>query len=623
MSGQQPNSLRDNELPEYPFQGPFGGVQSEVSSDKIGRSGFVEVQNVMFRKSQARLLPGFTSLTSPSGEPIMGIADFFNRLGTRLAVVWTPTKMYSYNNGIWTQILGALYFYVTGSVTSGVFIAGEQVVQISTGASAYLGTNPPTGSGQLTIYGLIAPAADATHTWIGQSSGAVYTPTIVPAAFPGALQGNTLQFFQWDVVGYCLYFSQQKNIIQIWDGITAYYSPASAYAVSGKYLCNLDFHLLVANTIEITNYVQQQCPNRVHWTGSGTGQDWTSYNSGQTDLFNGIGPINGLVRIYQAGYAFQQWGITQITPTGNGLYPFAFTTMGSRAKGSILPYGVASFGEVIACYVGKDNIYLFDGTESNPIGSRPIDGNRLLGARSRIFTDLFYAQQTNITGFILTSANGNDYESYWLIIPNLNKAWVYHFDEGNWTQVYFNIGQLVGPAGIMPLHSVPRIMDLIGTIQAQSWSPASLSNANQLDTMVISDANANSVSWLNFGTASSLPTSGSINSTDGWYIKSGQLTFDDERHNHSCNAVRLSLIDYAAVTIYFRLTNEYGQTTGPLTLTYGNGSGAVVKQVITFPQGSISGKYLTWELAGPPGIPWGMTEITPYYDVSGEVQNNR
>jgi hypothetical protein len=620
MSGQQPNSLRQNELPEYPFVGPFGGVQSEVSSDKVGRSGFVEVQNVIFRKSQARLLPAFTPLSSPSGELIMGVADFFNQAGTRIPVVWTSTKMYSYSSGVWTQILGAAYFTITGSVASGVFVAGEQVVQGTTNASAYVNLTPPTGAASLVVVGLVAPAADNTHTWIGQVSGAVYTPTSTPTATVAPLTGSILQFFQWDVIGYRLYFSQGKDPVQVWDGITTYYSPSNSYAVPGKYLCELDFHLLVANTVEAGN---QQAANRVHWTGAGTGQDWTSYNSGQSDLFNGLGPINGLARIYQAGYAFQQWGIVQITPTGNGLAPFQFTTMGSRAKGSILPYGVASFGEVIACYVGKDNVYLFDGTESNPIGSRPIDGNRLLGARTRILADLFYALQTSVTGFILTSANGNDYESYWLLIPQLNKAWVFHFDEGNWTQVFFNPSQLVGPVGVFPLQSIPRIMDLVGTIQSQSWSPSSLGNANQLDTMVISDANADSISWLNFGVASSAPTSGSINTTDGWYIKSGQLTFDDDRHNHSCNAVRLSLIDYANVTIYFRLTNEFGQTTGPLSLTYGTGSGAVLKQVITFPKGSISGKYLTWELAGPKGVQWGMSEITPYYDISGEIQNNR
>jgi hypothetical protein len=433
----------------------------------------------------------------------------------------------------------------------------------------------------------------------------------------GTLTGSTSQFHAWDVVGYKFYFSQQQDKVQVWDGLSAGFAPAAAGAVPGKYLCELAFHLLVANTIE----TGVSAPNRIHWTGAGDGTDWTSFNSGQTDLFNGLGPINGLARIYQAGYVFQQWGITQIVPTGNGLQPFQFIPMGSRAKGSILPYGVASFGEVVACYVGKDNIYLFDGTESTPIGSRPMDGNRAIGARGRIFSDLAVANLNTVTGFINTSNNGVDYESYWLLIPSLNKAWVYHFDEGSWTQVYFNTGQLKGPVGVFSGNnfSSPQIGQLIGTIAQQSWTSATFNNSNPLDTMAVSDANASTISLLTPGIASSFRTSGSINPGDGWYIKSGQLTFDDPRHTHSVSKVRLCLIDLAPVTINFRLTNEFGQTTGVQTVTYGTGSGQTITKVLSF--ATLSGKYLTWELSGPPGVLWGMSEITPMYDVGGEVQS--
>lgn len=529
----QPNSSQD-ELPEYPFVTPFGGIQSEVALDKIGNLGFAEVQNVMFRHSQAQSFPAFTPLTSPSGEPIIGMADFFNVNGLRRFVVWTPTKMYFYNGGAWTQVTGAL-------------------------------------------------------------------------------TGNATQFMQWDVVGYKLYFSQQKDVVQVWDGITVGFAAASASAVPAKYLCEINFHLLAANTIEAG---PANAPNRIHWSGIGDGTDWTSFSSGQDDLFNGLGPINGLARIYQNGYAFQQWGVTQIVPTGIGLAPFQFISMGSRAKGSILPYGVASFGEIVACYVGKDDIYLFDGTESNPIGSHPIDGNRRLGARQRIFADLFYTVQTNIFGFILSSANGNTYETYWIIIPGLNKAWVYHFDEQSWTQIYFNASQLLGPVGVVPLANVPRIEDLVGRISAQSWTPSGLSNANQLDTMAISDANANSVSYLNFNQAGSAPTSGSINANDGWYIRSGALTFDDPRHTHTAKKVRLCLVDYAPITITTRWTNEKGQSETH-TLTYGTGSGATITEVISL---SLPGNYITWELSGPQGVNWGMTDISPVYDIGGEVR---
>jgi hypothetical protein len=525
---------RQDEQPEYQYVGPFGGIQSEVSLGQIELTGFQEVQNLIFRRSHAQTVLGFTPLTSPSGEVIIGMADFFTSTGLRRAVVWTPTKMYYWTNPTWTQVTGTL-----------------------------------TGSGN--------------------------------------------QYMQWSVVGYKLYFSQQKDVVQVWDGITAGFASASVSAVPARYLMELGFHLIVGNTIEAG---PTPAPNTLHWTGAGDGTDWTSFNAGIANLFNNLGPITGLSRLFQSGFAFQQWGITQIIPTGVGLSPFAFIPMGAVAKGNILPYSLASFGELIACYVGKDDVYLFDGTSSQGIGSRPIDGNRRLGARVRIFQDLFTALQTNIFGFILTTANGFEYESYWLFIPSMNKAWVYHFDEGNWTQVFFAPGQLTGPCGSFPLQQIPRIQDLVGTISAQGWSPTSLTNANQLDTMVISDGIANSISYFNPGATSSAPTSGSINTNDGWYIKSGQLTFGDTRHVHT---VRMVVEDSAAMTFNLRLTNEYNIQTPVQSITVGTGSGNMITIVIPL-KAPITGKYITWELSGPMNVNMGLVELTLPYETSGEVR---
>ena len=70
---------------------------------------------------------------------------------------------------------------VAGSVASGVFVSNEEVVQTNTGASANL-IGTVTGSNPMTI-GPIAGTADATDTWVGQTSGANYSPTAAPALF--------------------------------------------------------------------------------------------------------------------------------------------------------------------------------------------------------------------------------------------------------------------------------------------------------------------------------------------------------------------------------------------------------------------------------------------------------
>lgn len=563
MSGQPPGQLRDDELPEYPIVGPFGGIQSEVSLPQVGRTGFAEMQNLICRNSHMRTLGAFQPLTRPASGvqilnlsgtiaalsgtiaglanpimdgPVIGIADFFAVNGSHIFVVWTPTRMYQNAGGVWNQV-------------------------------------------------------------------------------NGTLTGSQSQFMSWDVVGYKIFFSQQQDPVWQWDGITSSFSTASASAVPGKYLCELDFHLLVANTIEAGN----AAPNRIHWTGIGDGTDWTSFSSGQTDLFNAFGPINGLCRVYTNGYAFQQFGITQIVPTGIGTAPFQFIKMGSRAKGSITPWGLASFGDLIACYIGKDDIYIFDGTESQGIGAQPMQGGRRIGARTRIFNDLYTTGLSNVYGFISTSMNSNSYEAYWIFIPGLNKAWIYHFDDAAWNQIYFTPGQLFGPAGVFSTQTVPRIEDLQGTISQQSWTFASLGNVSPLDTMAISDANANTVSLLNFSAPAAFPTSGSINANDGWYIKSAPLTFDDPRHEHTVTKVRVVVEDYTANDVMnCRVTNERAEST-LASLTFGTGSGA--PNSLMFPiDPNINGRYITIELSGPKNALTGIVEVTPIYDVGGELR---
>jgi hypothetical protein len=76
---------------------------------------------------------------------------------------------------------------VAGSVSGGTFTPGEKVIQGTTGALAYL-HNTPSGSSGMHIIPGNTTAPDNSHAWVGQTSGAVFTPTSLPAyksPFPG------------------------------------------------------------------------------------------------------------------------------------------------------------------------------------------------------------------------------------------------------------------------------------------------------------------------------------------------------------------------------------------------------------------------------------------------------
>jgi Family of unknown function (DUF6519) len=72
-------------------------------------------------------------------------------------------------------------FTIAGSVTSGEFCANEEVVQSNSLARANLIECVP-GAGPMYVGSVTGPAADATDTWVGQTSGAVFTPSAVPVA---------------------------------------------------------------------------------------------------------------------------------------------------------------------------------------------------------------------------------------------------------------------------------------------------------------------------------------------------------------------------------------------------------------------------------------------------------
>jgi len=68
---------------------------------------------------------------------------------------------------------------ITGSVTSGTFQFNEIIKQSVTNVTATEQAPSPTGSASL-FANNFSGTADNTHTWVGQTSGAVYTPSAAP-----------------------------------------------------------------------------------------------------------------------------------------------------------------------------------------------------------------------------------------------------------------------------------------------------------------------------------------------------------------------------------------------------------------------------------------------------------
>src|SRR5690242_19882463 len=116
---QDREQTRSEELYEAPITGPFGGVQSELPLTEIEQYGFADIKNFLLRKGFASSRPGWTALPafpSTPNEPIQAVADFFNVNGVHIQCVLTPTKLWQFVGGGWTQITGPAFTGATNQL---------------------------------------------------------------------------------------------------------------------------------------------------------------------------------------------------------------------------------------------------------------------------------------------------------------------------------------------------------------------------------------------------------------------------------------------------------------------------------------------------------------------------
>lgn len=417
------------------------------------------------------------------------------------------------------------------------------------------------------------------------------------------LAGGTLNLFTWTVVDNRLCFCQGVDNLQGWDGINGVFSPLNlTSAYPAKFLMELDTHLVTAYTIERAIPKTQ----RVRWSGSGDPTDYTSPSSGINDILGDLGPITGCAKIFQSGYIWSQWGITQMIPTGIGTNPFDFVPLTTRARGNTIPYSLATAGEEYACYVGKDNVYIFNGTDSTPIGDHPIQGNKRLGARSRIFADLGLVNQQTVTGYVSDTINGQVFPAYWLVIPGVS-VWIYQLDEQSWMR--FTFANIISIIGRFFRGGTVRWVDLIGSWAQQSFTWSLLPAFNPNDAVALGFDNG-VIGNIDF----------SETSEQNWSM-SGVFVMGDVRHSKTIKKFRISILDNGPVTFTVTLSNQAGNIVSE-TVTMGNGSGFNISQVLapknTAGFSGITGIRINWQISGLAGQDLTIVEFAPMFKTAGE-----
>lgn len=446
-------------------------------------------------------------------------------------------------------------------------------------------------SGGTRVYGAWTP------TRLLQWNGA-WTEITHATLGAASLTGSPNQSMHWTVVNEKLIFSQGVDRVMLWDGITATFDFAFATVVTAKYMIELNRHLLMANLVDAATTKN----SRVRWSAAGDPTDVTGFNAGIRDQVVDLGPINGMSKLFQDGYLFHQSGITRVVPTGLGLRPFDWVTLSAGGRGNIASNSLASVGEHVSMYVGQDNIYLFDGTQSVGVGDAPLADTRFrVGAKKKIVADLLQANLNQVIGFMTTSINGNDFLAYWLCIPG-GSVWIFNLDEENWTR--FTYANKPKSFGIFSTFTALRIIDLVGSIADQQWRFSDISGNNPLDSLLIGfdQGTPGLVDFTNF-------------SEETWKIASGKLTLGDRRHEKTVTKFKLIVHDIGSATYNITFRNEKGQSETK-SVTLGSGTNAPIVEVVPF---QINGFFLEWEITGAAAQPASFVEFSPIYDTGREV----
>jgi len=159
-------------------------------------------------------------------------------------------------------------------------------------------------------------------------------------------------------------------------GTSTVFADLAAAAPRAKHISVINNFVMVGNTWDSTD---GNVPNRVWWCAIDDPTTWPSIGSSaaaqvqsdRQDLPTGgkVQHITGAVGGAD-GAIFMDKSIYRVSYEGAPLV-FSFTEI-ERGRGAFIPRSVVNVGP-FAAYIGEDGFFLFDGTQSIPIGAQKVD----------------------------------------------------------------------------------------------------------------------------------------------------------------------------------------------------------------------------------------------------------
>lgn len=203
------------------------------------------------------------------------------------------------------------------------------------------------------------------HTMLGSTAGVYeYDPNTNTWVNRANIQGFLDQIPTWEVFNGQLVYANGRAPLQIWDGTTSSMTPITGNGApdTGRYVMGYLNRLLVGSPV-VTGTSR---PYRVMWSDFNRPTIFNSGDAGAVELIDTDDPIMGLTRISTYGVLVRRYSVWLILPTdAPAFYRFEkrVDRIGCIAPGSIqtTPMGVI--------YLGDDNLYMFNGVSSAPVGN--------------------------------------------------------------------------------------------------------------------------------------------------------------------------------------------------------------------------------------------------------------
>jgi hypothetical protein len=406
---------------------PQKGLWTAAVGDAIGPEYTPWCQNVRFRYAKVLRAPGRsqTQDTSP-GDPIMDFALQTNANGHKTIISLTNTQAAQFDP------IGNNFSHKLGGLN-------------------------------------ITPNFDVRYSWtqgeeqllIVRSSRITVINTMQANAAPGGGGGPAPPID-----------SSLFNIVRLES------TPAGTFI---EYFKNHVFLANISNTLDPSGLSPPQVANRLQWSAQGAYNDWSiqnpdgvgNYHGGFLDLYDGtVEAITGMKVLNDRLVVYRNSSIVDMNATGDPTNPFLPENR-VFGIGCLLPWSLASLGQ-FHIFVGNDfNVYSWDGSNLDPIGSPIHSYIRQLFDPGQPFTQPTGMQWTSIP----FAAVFMGFKEYWLAVPQATGTVVliYDYFRSAWTRDFF-------PGSI---HALMEAV-LPGATQSSGFNP--VGHPANYPTMLVSDA---------------------------------------------------------------------------------------------------------------------------------------